>query len=148
MIELKHILEAVSEALSVPPAKLLSPSRTRRTVEARHVCMYLARCLTSESWGKIGRYFGRDHSTACYGHKRISQRMTGCAEFQTDVEEIQYELEIEEIRRDARARRAKDLASTQGVIGREELELFIEALEKTVVACKKAAAIYERVISD
>lgn len=55
---------------------LTSPDRTRVTVTARQIAMYLCRELTDLSLPKIGDLFGgRDHTTVMHAYKKISTQM-------------------------------------------------------------------------
>jgi chromosomal replication initiator protein len=67
-----QIQAAVSKALQLEPADLLSPRRNRRLVYARQVAMYLSRELTDLSLPSIAALFGgRDHTTVLHAHRKI-----------------------------------------------------------------------------
>lgn len=66
------IQAAVSEALDVAPADLVSARRNRRLVYARQIAMYLSRELTDLSLPAIAaRFGGRDHTTVLHAHRKI-----------------------------------------------------------------------------
>ncbi|WP_224766277.1 chromosomal replication initiator protein DnaA [Nocardioides campestrisoli] len=52
---------------------LTGPSRGRHLVLARQISMYLCRELTSMSLPRIGKEFGRDHTTVMYADRKINQ---------------------------------------------------------------------------
>lgn len=54
-------------------ANILSASRSHNHVKPRQIAMYLARKLTNKSTLKIGRFCGRDHSTAFYAVTKIER---------------------------------------------------------------------------
>jgi chromosomal replication initiator protein len=67
-----RIQAAVSEALGVEAADLVSARRNRRLVYARQVAMYLSRELTDLSLPAIAtRFGGRDHTTVLHAHRKI-----------------------------------------------------------------------------
>jgi chromosomal replication initiator protein len=50
--------------------------------------MYLAKVMTIESMPKIGRVFGRDHTTVLHGVKRIKALYDADPDFAAEVEAI------------------------------------------------------------
>jgi len=55
---------------------VVSARRDARSVEARHVAMYLARQLTRRSLPQIGRRFGdRHHTTVMHAVRSIEERI-------------------------------------------------------------------------
>jgi chromosomal replication initiator protein len=69
------ILEETSSYFGLQRDDLISKSRSRPLTTARHVAMYLLRELTGLSLIKIGEHFGRDHTTALHGIKKIEGLM-------------------------------------------------------------------------
>ncbi|RME38136.1 MAG: hypothetical protein D6788_08025 [Planctomycetota bacterium] len=56
-------------------ADLQGKKRIKAVSFPRHLCMYLARELTSQSLEEIGRYFGgRDHTTVLHATRSIARR--------------------------------------------------------------------------
>lgn len=73
----RQIQEAVSDEFGITVDELLSTTRSARVVWPRHVAMFLARELTSESLPSIGRHFGgRDHTTVLHAWRRATARIT------------------------------------------------------------------------
>ena len=65
------IAQVTARHFSLKLSDLRSPSRRQAVVKARGVAMYLARQMTGESLGEIGRYFGgRDHTTVLHGCRK------------------------------------------------------------------------------
>ena len=70
------ILETVANRFGVKVSELQSKKRSKAVTHPRHVCMYLARILTSQSLGQIGGYFGgRDHTTVLHASRTITQQI-------------------------------------------------------------------------
>jgi chromosomal replication initiator protein len=69
------IMEETSSYFGLQREDLISKSRSRPLTTARHVAMYLLRELTGLSLIKIGEHFGRDHTTALHGIKKIEGLM-------------------------------------------------------------------------
>ena len=66
------VQRAVADAFNIELADILSGSRRKDLVLARHVAMYLCREHTNYSLPAIGRAFGgKDHSTILHGCKRV-----------------------------------------------------------------------------
>ncbi len=75
-IRIPTILEAVAERFGVKVSDLQSKKRSKAFTHPRHVSMYLARSLTTQSLEEIGGYFGgRDHSTVLHASRAI-RRLT------------------------------------------------------------------------
>lgn len=53
---------------------LMSDRRDERTIEARHLAMWLAHKLTPLPLAQIGSAFRRDESTVCHALKRVNRR--------------------------------------------------------------------------
>lgn len=66
-------IELAATAFKVPVDQILSKSRHRHRVEARHAAMWLADRVTGKSYPVIGRAFGRDHSSVIHGVKRANE---------------------------------------------------------------------------
>jgi chromosomal replication initiator protein len=64
----------VARHFSITRADVLSSRRTAIVVRPRHVAMYLAKSLTSNSLPEIGRRFGgRDHTTVMHAVRKIER---------------------------------------------------------------------------
>ncbi len=74
---LREIANLTARYFGLKLSDLKSSARRRALVAARGVAMYLARELTSNSLGQIGRYFGgRDHTTVLYGCRRTEKLLS------------------------------------------------------------------------
>lgn len=71
---LTDVVDAVSKHYRLKPSDLQSSKRTRTIAFPRHVAMYLARTVTSNSFETIGAHFGgRDHSSVVYAVSKIGK---------------------------------------------------------------------------
>lgn len=69
----KIIRQIVSNYYEVDPESLKSKCRIRnKFVEPRQFCFYFCKKKTKLSFSQIGKPFGKDHSTALYGNRTIS----------------------------------------------------------------------------
>jgi chromosomal replication initiator protein len=68
---------------------VLSMRRDQRSVQARHVAMYLARDLTAQTYQAIGRRFGnRDHTSVMHAVQRIRKLVASDAALAEQVATI------------------------------------------------------------
>lgn len=72
---IRTIIERTAEAFGVPVAQITGERRQGRIIVARHVAMALARDLTSAGFPRIGRAFGRHHTTIMAGVRRCEERL-------------------------------------------------------------------------
>lgn len=72
---------------------LLSQRRHKTVVEARHVAIYIAKELTTQSCPEIGRRFAnRDHTTILHATKKIARLVKRDPIFAARIEDIKAEL--------------------------------------------------------
>lgn len=74
-VELRHIFKVVAEYFNIAIDDLRSAKRNRSLVQPRHIAMYLARELTTESLSDIGRAFGKDHTSVLYAYEKIREEI-------------------------------------------------------------------------
>lgn len=84
------IIRVVAENMNVTIADIYGHSRKHRFVGPRHVAMYLAEKLTTESLPKVGKRFGdRDHATVLNAKRKIIRMMQDDPHFAIEVQHIQ-----------------------------------------------------------
>lgn len=66
------ILQVVSDYFKVPPKQVMSKYRQRELVIVRQMTVYFLKVKTMLSLADIGRFMGRDHSTAIWSFKVIN----------------------------------------------------------------------------
>lgn len=67
------LLSLVADVTGVTVKEILSRSRHRRIVRARHIYCYAARTVWDFSFPRIGRHLGLDHSTVLHGVKKVME---------------------------------------------------------------------------
>jgi chromosomal replication initiator protein len=92
-ISIEDIQNAIISHFHVKLSDLQSKKRSKSVALPRHICMYLARQLTSYSLEEIGGYFGgRDHSTVLHACERIEQRAKADPQQAATVQRLMEEL--------------------------------------------------------
>ena len=94
LITIELIQEKVAMAHDLTVGDLCSQRRSRDVTVPRQIAMYLCREMTDASLLKIGKSFGRDHSTVIHAHKEIAGtlRTSADAEVAFQVKRIINEL--------------------------------------------------------
>ena len=69
------ILEEVSAFTGIPKDKIIGTSKSKDIVMARQIMIYLITEMTDLSLPAIGRFIGRDHTTALYGRDKIAAKI-------------------------------------------------------------------------
>ena len=72
-VSIKRIQDLVAERFSLTLDELCGEKRSQNIVYPRQVAMYLSRELTDSSLPKIGREFGRDHTTVIHATAKITR---------------------------------------------------------------------------
>lgn len=62
-VRVRDVIDAVSRVSLITPEAIMSRSRLRRIVEARHCVCVIARQEANRSYPAIGRVLDRDHTT-------------------------------------------------------------------------------------
>ena len=92
-VKIPAILEAVSKRFEVKVSDLQGKKRSKAVTHPRHICIFLARQLTSQSLEEIGGYFGgRDHSTVLHASRTIERQAGEDPQFRAVLDEIASEV--------------------------------------------------------
>jgi chromosomal replication initiation ATPase DnaA len=91
-MELKRILKAVSEVTLISEEDILSKSRLKETVLARHLYCYFACEKTRYSLKSIGTLINRDHASVIHGNKRILYELEYYPEVKYIIKRIDFKL--------------------------------------------------------
>jgi len=92
-IQLQDIVTLVASELNIKPSEIRSKSRSRRTVLARRIVIYLARTLTPNSMPALAQFFGmRDHSTVSHAMRRIQEQIQKDPEFKLFIASLQHKI--------------------------------------------------------
>ena len=93
-ISIDTIINIVAQELNIKPADIRSKKRIKKIVEARRICIYLARNLTPNSMPQIAVYFGmKDHSAVSHAMKKIEEIIENDENLRVLIEEIQSKIE-------------------------------------------------------
>lgn len=94
-ITMELILEKVSVQCAVSIEKIRSKSRLQDIVQARHLCMYLAKKYTPLSLNAIGQMLGgKNHTTVLHGHNTICDRMCTESDLKHLVENLERSIGV------------------------------------------------------
>jgi chromosomal replication initiator protein len=74
-ITMEMIVRAVADHFELTPSEIKAKQKTKGILYPRQLAMHIARKITDYTFEEIGRYFGKDHSTAIYGDKMVSRRI-------------------------------------------------------------------------
>jgi chromosomal replication initiator protein len=92
-LSIRMIQSAVAKHFGLTIHDLVSEVRTRKEVKARHIAMYLSRCLTRRPHDFIGVQFGRaDHSMSIYACKKINRLLGTSPKTAQAIEDIKSKL--------------------------------------------------------
>lgn len=92
-VNLDDIISFVSKELNVKPSDMKSKSKVAKIVQARHIVIYLAKQLTTNSMPQIANYFGmKDHSAVSHNIRNINKKMEKDERLKLLIEEIQNKL--------------------------------------------------------
>jgi len=87
------IQSVVAKKYGISKTDILSQRRHKTVVEARHVAIYIAREMTTQSMPEIGRRFSnRDHTTILHAAKKIARIVERDPIFAARIEDIKAEL--------------------------------------------------------
>ncbi len=92
-IPIPAILEAVAARFRLKVSELQGKKRVKIITHPRHISMFLARRLTSQSLEDIGGYFGgRDHTTVLHASRTIARQIETDDALRTLVDNISEEV--------------------------------------------------------
>ncbi len=74
-ITIRDIEWVVCTKYGISKEVMRSRDKRKKISRPRQIIMFLARELTNASYPKIGRHFGRDHTTIVHGVKSLRERM-------------------------------------------------------------------------
>jgi chromosomal replication initiator protein len=74
-ITMDMVVRTVAEHFNLTPNEIKAKQKTKGILYPRQLAMYIARKITDYTFEEIGRYFGKDHTTAMYGDKAVKMRI-------------------------------------------------------------------------
>ncbi|MGC8977231.1 MAG: chromosomal replication initiator protein DnaA [Candidatus Ratteibacteria bacterium] len=92
-INLKRIIEVVSEVFGISPDDLKSSKRIKNVILPRQIAMYLSRELTETSLNSIAMEFnGKDHTTVLHAYKKIKSLIEKDKNLKNIIENIKEKI--------------------------------------------------------
>lgn len=92
-ISVESIINFISSQLNIKVSDIKSRSKTKNIVEARRICIYLAKTLTPNSMPQLAEHFGlKDHSSVSHTIKKINELMEKDSLFKLKIEEYKNKL--------------------------------------------------------
>ncbi len=92
---LDETLAAAARAFAISMEEIKGKAQPQRIVRARHAFVYVARTGLSESYPRIGRALGRDHTTAMSSMDRAEALICRDKQFAAAVQQIRVEIGAE-----------------------------------------------------
>lgn len=93
VVNVKKIIQAVSEFYDLKEKEILSFSRKKEIVKPRQIAMYLLREELKNSFPSIGRRFGgKDHTTAIHAYKKILRELKKDEQLKEEIELIRQRI--------------------------------------------------------
>jgi chromosomal replication initiator protein len=95
-LSLSSIAQGVAKVMNIRIEDLMSKKRNKKISRARQVAMYVSRRLTEFTYEEIGKYYGRDHSTAMYATSKIENKSksTNQSQFKSQIQQVFKELKV------------------------------------------------------
>lgn len=125
-----RVQRAVAEHFGISIEQLLGSAR--QFVIARHIAMYLEYEVSQKSFPKIGREYGRDHSTIVAARNHVAARLEANDDRYAAVTALRAQLEDEQLEQalEKRSHRSGQIyCPTCGSLVVQELRNQIAALE-------------------
>lgn len=92
-INIEDIVKSVSKELNIKINDIKSKSKISKIVEARRLCIYLSKELTTNSMPKLANYFClKDHSAVSHNIKKIKELINSDEYFRIKVEELKNKI--------------------------------------------------------
>jgi chromosomal replication initiator protein len=88
-LTIEGIAAAVATYFNLKLTDLKGPSRKKAFSQARHLAMYLARKHTGATYGRIGEFYHRDHSTIIEAVRNMNRRIDDDRRIQDQVDSIE-----------------------------------------------------------
>lgn len=86
--KMDDIIIAVSKKYDISREDILSSKRNKEIAMSRHICVYIARTMTTLSQSQIGKALNRDRTTVISSEAVIKEEMERNSEFATEVREL------------------------------------------------------------
>lgn len=91
-VTIEKVLETVSKKYGVSQEEMKSKKKTSAVANARQIAMHLLRKTTELSLPKIGKIFGRDHSTVLSSINKVDNEIKCNSLFEIEINELIKEI--------------------------------------------------------
>ena len=71
----EFIIKAVAKYFEIDASDILGKDRSSKVSEPRKIAMYMVRHMTHESFPKMGKVFGKDHTTIKYAVDSLEEQL-------------------------------------------------------------------------
>lgn len=88
----ERIIEVVGDYYHLTETQIKSKVRTSQIALARQICMYLCRALVGTPYIKIGKIFGRDHSTVMTACEKVDLLLKTDTQLQNAISTLKKQL--------------------------------------------------------
>lgn len=88
VVTMEDLIEAGAAAFGITPAEVLGRGQPQRLVRGRHAIVFCAREILKESFPRIGKALGRDHTTVMSSYRRAQALLERDKAFQDGVAKI------------------------------------------------------------
>ena len=86
--KMAEIITAVSQKYNITKEDILSSKRNKEIAMARHVCVYIARTVTSLSQAQIGKALNRDRTTIVSSESVVKNEMNNDTNFAYEINDL------------------------------------------------------------
>ena len=87
-----RIIEVVGDYYHLTENQIKSKVRTSQIALARQICMYLCRTIVGTPFLKIGKIFGRDHSTVMTACEKVDLLLKTDSQLQSAINTLKKQL--------------------------------------------------------
>lgn len=91
-VTIDRILTVVSQKYGVPIVDIKSKKKSAHIVGPRHICVYLIRRMTDMSLGRIGKLFGKDHTTIMNSIKNVENEINNNSGYESEINDLIQEI--------------------------------------------------------
>lgn len=84
-MELKTILKAVSEVTNISEEDIISKSRLKEHVTARHLYCYFALKKTNKTLSVVGKFINRNHASIIHGSNKVKNELNNYPDVEENV---------------------------------------------------------------
>ena len=84
----EFIIKAVAKYFEITVEDILGKSKTANIAEARKIAMYMVRDMTDESYPKMGKVFGKDHTTVKYNVDSLEEQLKTDSALRDKIQDV------------------------------------------------------------